>query len=162
MRTRIICLAAAGAFAAASWLTPPASAKDAPAKSAAMDSDRSDKRVEKLKKKLDLTDEQAAKLKEAWKGQREAVKPLRERMKKELEQLKTQVDKKASDSEIQATLDQLKASREEMRAQMKKTLESTEAILTPTQRAKMALTMAKKRRKMFGWLRGKHEEEEPE
>ena len=34
--------------------------------------------------------------------------------------------------------------------------------VAPTQRAKMALHMAKKRHKMFGWLRAKHKEDEAE
>jgi Spy/CpxP family protein refolding chaperone len=100
----------------------------------------------KLKDKLGLTDDQVTKLDAAWKAQKEAAKPLHEQMKKDMEKLKDQVKNKAKDDEIQATLDSLAATRKSMRESMEKTHADADAILTPTQRAKMVLKMAHARK----------------
>jgi len=138
---------------------PPRAAADATQQpsSSAQAEQKADKHLEKMKKKLGLTDEQAAKLKEVWKEKRESVKPARERLKKALEQLRAQVDKKASEADIQASLDEVRASRKELQARREKAMERMDAILTPTQRAKLLLHAMKKRRHMFGWMRRKRE-----
>jgi Spy/CpxP family protein refolding chaperone len=113
--------------------------------------------AKKLKDKLGLTDEQVTKLDAAWKAQKEAAKPLHEQMKKDMDKLKEQVDKKAGDDEIKSTLDSLKSDRQAMMESMKKAHEASDGILTPTQRAKMILKMAHKRK--HWWSRWGHKKD---
>ena len=149
------------AAALLSFSTPILQAEDAASKPAAQDAGNADKRADKFlarfKKKLELSDEQVAKLKVVWTSHQEAMKPVREKLKTALVQLRAEVKSKASDAEIAATLVQLKAGREEMRVQTEKTLAAAEGILTPSQQAKVVLHFAKQRLRLFGWLRGKAE-----
>jgi Spy/CpxP family protein refolding chaperone len=159
MKARTTSLICAVLFSAAALTAPALRAEDAAAKPAAQDSKNADKKLAHLKKKLALSDEQAAKLKDVWTAQKAAMKPIRDKLKKGLDQLRAQVKAKASDAEITATLDQLNAAREEMRAQTEKTMSASETILTPTQRAKIALHMAKRRHRWFAWLRHKKDDD---
>src|SRR5437773_1786730 len=65
--------------------------------------------VDKVKKELGLSEEQAGKLDAAVKAKREAVKPLREQLKAGFDLLSSQVDAKAADADIAATLDKIAA-----------------------------------------------------
>lgn len=116
----------------------------------------------KLKDKLGLTDDQVQKLDAAWKAQKEAAKPLHEQMKKDLAKLKDQVKNKAKDDEIKATLDSLAATRKSMQEAMEKTHADADAILTPTQRAKMVLKMAHARKHWWNWRHHKDKDEKDE
>ena len=94
-----------------------------------------------MKKKLDLTDDQASKMKELFKKQREENEPLREQTKIDMDTLRLKVDSKASDSEIKKVLEALSADQKKMEEDRGKMKEELSAILTPTQKAKMLLDM---------------------
>jgi Spy/CpxP family protein refolding chaperone len=111
-----------------------------------------------MKKKLGLTDEQAAKFKDAMKAHQDAMKPLGEQMKAGIKTLRDQVKAKAADADIKATLESLKAARQAMSAEQEKFHESLASFLTPTQQAKMVLGMAKR---MHENMKG-HKDEEHE
>jgi len=98
-------------------------------------------RIEHLKDKLGLTDDQAAKLKETFKKQMEANKPLRDQEKIDIDTLQQKVDSKASDSDIKDALDKLSADHKSMQAAQDNSMERIREILTPIQQAKWVLTM---------------------
>jgi len=98
-------------------------------------------RIEHLKDKLGLTDDQAAKLKETFKKQREANKPLRDQEKIDIDTLQQKVDSKASDSDIKDALDKLSADHKSMQAAQDNSMDKIREILTPMQQAKWVLTM---------------------
>lgn len=101
------------------------------------------KMAERAKEKLGLTDEQAAKFKDAMKAHGEAVKPLHRKMRDGLAKLGDQLQDKASDSDVKATLDSLKSVRQAMTAEEEKFHDSLASFLTPTQQAKLVMGMAK-------------------
>jgi Spy/CpxP family protein refolding chaperone len=104
----------------------------------------------KLKAKLGLTDDQAAKLKALRDSGKGAFKPFMEKERGLMAKLNDQVVNKAPDTEIQTTLKDLKTNRDAMKDQMEKMEDQKNAILTPTQQAKMMLG----RRKMMQGKRG--------
>ncbi len=99
--------------------------------------------LDKLKEKLGLTNDQAAKLKDVFKSQMEANKPLRDQMKIDVDTLQQKVDAKASDADIKKLLDKLETDNKQMQAGREKMKDQLRAILTPTQQAKMVLGMRK-------------------
>ncbi|MBI3563909.1 MAG: DUF4890 domain-containing protein, partial [Elusimicrobia bacterium] len=101
-----------------------------------------EKMAAKLKEKLGLTDDQAAKFKEAEKAHFEAMKPVHEKTKELMEKLHKQVEAKAKDDELKATLDALKAQRKTLQDEQEKFHASLQGILTPTQQAKFVLGAA--------------------
>lgn len=102
---------------------------------------------ERMRKKLELTDEQAAKFKEAVKAHEEAMKPLGRQMKETMKKLAEQVKSKASDADLQASLDALKSAHKAMAAEQEKFHDALAVFLTPTQRAKMAVGWAMRMRR---------------
>lgn len=115
------------------------------------------KRKEHLKKKLDLSDDQAAKLDAAFKAERETMKPLREKSKEASKALRELVDKKGSDKDVAAALDKLDGAHKAVMAERQKFSAGLDSILKPTQRAKMRLMREKmmhRRMAMGGW--GRH------
>jgi Spy/CpxP family protein refolding chaperone len=98
-------------------------------------------RIEHLKDKLGLSDDQATKLKEAFKKQMEANKPLRDQEKIDMDTLQQKVDIKASDSDIKALLDKLKDDHKQIQDTQERSMDKIRAILSPTQQAKWVLTM---------------------
>jgi Spy/CpxP family protein refolding chaperone len=95
-----------------------------------------------MKKKLDLSDEQDQKMKEAHKANQAAMKPLKEKLKIDVDTLRLLVDKKASDSELSKALDELHKDRLAMQALQEKHIAELKAILNPMQQAKLAVSMA--------------------
>jgi len=89
----------------------------------------------------DLTADQKAKLKAIGEAQKAEVKPLHEQAKTTIKELKALVDSKAGDAVITAKLDELKKIRESIQVITKKYMEQREQVLTPTQKAGMALKM---------------------
>ncbi len=123
-------------------------AKDKDAKKAGS---RSDRFLEMMQDKLDLTDAQVEKLKpllDEQKAKREKNGP---QMKETVAKLRKQLRNKASDADLQATLDQLSAARKAMQADREQMMEKMSAILTPAQRAKAAVAMAGR----FEMMRGR-------
>jgi Spy/CpxP family protein refolding chaperone len=100
-------------------------------------------RIEHLKDKLGLTDDQATQLKEAFQKQGEAIKPLRDQEKIDMDTLQQKVDTKASDSDIKALLDKLKEDRKTLQDTQERSMEKFRMILTPTQQAKWVLSMGR-------------------
>lgn len=112
------------------------------------------KMVERMKKHLELTDDQAAKLKEAMEAHHKAMQPLWQKAKDAMKKLHEQVKAKASDSDIQATLDTLKDAHKDVAAEEEKFHDSL-GFLTATQRAKMMLgAMHMRREHMMRGRRG--------
>ncbi len=109
-----------------------------------------------MAKKLELSDDQTAKLKSTMESEKEAVTPLREKQHELIKKLKGQVKDKVADADIQTTLNDLKSNPQAIRDQMEKFQSQKETLLTPTQRAKMILGRNKKMH------RGKHHEEHEE
>ena len=116
---------------------------------------------EKWKEKLGLSDDQVAKLKSAMKARREAVEPLRKQLKEDMEKLGGQIKLKNSDSEIQATLDRMESTHKAMQAEREKFISSLKSFLTPTQRAKMLLSMTRIMHR-GGWGHGSYSQGAPE
>lgn len=101
-----------------------------------------EKMEERIKEKLGLTDDQAAKFKDARKAHGEATKPLHRKMRDGIAKLGDQLQDKASDGDIKATLDSLKSVRQAMSAEEEKFHDSLASFLTPTQQAKLVMGMA--------------------
>jgi Spy/CpxP family protein refolding chaperone len=97
----------------------------------------------KMKDKLGLSDDQVAKLKAMRDSSKEAFKPLMEKERGLMAKLNDQSVNKAPDSAIQTTLNDLKANHKAMKEQMEKIQDQKDAILTPSQQAKMMLMRQK-------------------
>ncbi len=111
-----------------------------------------DRMAEHLTKALGLSAEQATKLKVAFKERRESALLGRDRVEVARAALQERVDSKAPDSEIKAALEKLDAEHRAMRADQEKFNKSLDAILTPTQRARLTLSFMRhlRRRGMRG------------
>lgn len=108
----------------------------------------SEKMAGKMKEKLGLTDDQAAKLRDARKAHQEAMKPLMKALHDGFEKLESQLKSKAADQDIQATLDSLKSTRQSMASEQEKFHAALASFLTPTQQAKMVVTMGRRMHEM--------------
>lgn len=112
------------------------------------------KMAEHVKRRLQLTDDQAAKLKDAMKSHHDAMKPLWGKLKGDMKKLHDQVEAKASDSDVQASLDALKADHKAVADEEGKFQDSL-SFLTPTQRAKLLFgAMHMRRERMERGKRG--------
>jgi Spy/CpxP family protein refolding chaperone len=114
---------------------------------------RSEQFEKRMKERLGLSDDQAAKLKAAWKAEKETMKSLREQSKETARKLESEVRDLASEKDIQATLDQLDANRKSMAAERQKLEATTASILKPSQRAKMRLLLARRMKRGAHWKR---------
>jgi len=92
-----------------------------------------------MQKRFDLSDDQQAKLKEAFEAQRKAAEPLHKELRVGLAKLRWQVEAEADSKELAATLAQLDKTRKALQSQQDKFLSSLKNILTPVQQAKMLL-----------------------
>ncbi|HXS99736.1 MAG TPA: Spy/CpxP family protein refolding chaperone [Elusimicrobiota bacterium] len=147
---RYICAALAAALLAPAMLTVRARAQDDDAGSAAAEPQEGGKAdhakmAEHMKKRLELTDDQAAKLKDAMKAHHEGMQPLWQQVKDSMRKLGEQLKAKAPDSDIQSTLDSLKSAHKSIAAEEEKFQDSL-GFLTATQRAKMLMGMMHMRR----------------
>jgi len=102
-------------------------------------SEHHDMSAEHWKKNLELSDEQADKLKAAMKAHEEEIKPLRDQMKEAIKSLRDQVKAKAGDDDIKATLEKVEKTHQDLEAADRKHKDEVDGILTPTQRAKKLL-----------------------
>ena len=98
-------------------------------------------RLDRLKEKLGLTDDQAVKLKGLFKKQMEDTRSLRDQMRIDMDTLRQKVDMKTSDSEIKKLLDALSADRDKIEEGRRKMEKNLREILTPTQQAKFLMGM---------------------
>ncbi|UPT74748.1 MAG: Spy/CpxP family protein refolding chaperone [Elusimicrobiota bacterium] len=108
----------------------------------------------KWKEKLGLTEEQEAKLKGLRRAHREESESARAEVKAAVRKLADQLEDKASEKELTATLDRIQAGRKSLHAQREKFEASAAAILTPTQRARMAVAMGRMMERGPGGKRG--------
>lgn len=112
---------------------------------------RQESRLERLREKLGISDEQAAKLKAARRATRDATGMARTELKAAMRKLKDQLEDKASEKELAATLERIAAARKAQRAEAEKFEAGLGAILTPIQRAKMLVAM-----KRHGGMKRRH------
>jgi len=89
----------------------------------------------------DITPEQKAKFKKITAAHKAEAEPLHLQAKERVKELKSLVASKAGDEAINAKLAELKKIRMAMQDLQKKYMEQREQVLTPTQRANMALKM---------------------
>jgi len=117
--------------------------------SSAGEKDRSDpekagtKRLERLKEKLGLSDEQAGKFEAALKSQREEAKPLRRELRDSMIKLRDQVQDEAADKDVAATLERLERAKTALETRREKLRKELSALLTPRQRAMLLLAKAR-------------------
>jgi len=105
-------------------------------------------RAEHWREALGLTEPQETKLKALREEARTALKPLRRKQRDLLIKLHDQLEDKAGDSEIKSTLAEIRSTRETLRDQAKRFIAQKDAILTPTQQAKMMMERMHRRRPM--------------
>lgn len=103
----------------------------------------------KMQEKLGLTDDQVEKLKATAKKEREEMRPLFKDLMMNTKALKEAVDANAKDSELTSLLNKLDSERRSMESLNNKYVNQYRSILTPTQQAKVALFMAKKKMDMM-------------
>jgi Spy/CpxP family protein refolding chaperone len=108
-------------------------------------------RIEHLKDKLGLTDDQATQLKEAFKKHEEANKPLRDQEKIDIDTLQQKVDQKASDEDLKSLLDKLEKDHKQMQEVQQNSMDKIRMILNPTQQAKWVLSMHRGPMGRGGW-----------
>jgi Spy/CpxP family protein refolding chaperone len=115
-------------------------------------------RIEHLKMALDLSDSQAAKLKDLEMKDREEAKILKDKVEADRAQLKVLVDQKAADSALSAGLKTLETDQKALRSKVEERFEAAKEILTPLQQAKFAVMFGGKGHRGWGseggWGRG--------
>ena len=107
-----------------------------------------------FKNKLDLTDDQKQKMKAIRRDERDALTPLKDKGEDLAKKLRDEVKNNAGDAELEATLKDLKANQSAFRETMEKFAAQRDAVLTPTQRAKMALGMMHRMHHKLGGMNG--------
>ena len=110
------------------------------------------KGMEMMAKHLGLTDDQKQKIEAIEKDS--PMKSLREEGKILMDKLQLLVDSKAKDAELTPVLDSLEKNHAAMADAQKDHIAKMRAILTPTQQAKMALSMGKMMHGMGEWKGG--------
>ena len=92
-----------------------------------------------MKESLNLTSDQQAQMKALGAAHQKKAKPLQDQARVKIKELKALVAAKAGDDAINAKLAELKTVRVAMQELQASFMEQREKILTPEQRAKMAL-----------------------
>jgi Spy/CpxP family protein refolding chaperone len=105
--------------------------------------------VKKMQKELGLTDDQVTKLQTITDSEQEAMKTSMDKNKELMTKLENQVKSKANDTDLQATLDDIRASHKATSDQMEQFRSQKDAILTPTQQAKLLINHMKHMRGMM-------------
>lgn len=112
------------------------------------------KKAERRRGRLGLSPEQREKLKLAGKERREAVRPLREKLRSEQKALREMLHAGASDKELEAAMTRIAALKKKISAKNDELRAKADALLTPRQRAMMA--MSTRRRHPAAW-RSRHD-----
>lgn len=94
-------------------------------------------RFDGFKKRLGLTDDQEAKLKDLFKSRSDEIKPLRDQLEVDRDKLRLLVDKNASESDLTDSMDKISAERETLKTAQEKFRQKMKALLTPKQQAQM-------------------------
>lgn len=92
----------------------------------------------------ELTAEQRAGMKAAWRAHRDAVTPLKDKLEDELDKLRGLVEKAGPDKDLTASVDKVKELHRSIQAEREKFMDKAGSSLTPLQRAKGALMMARR------------------
>lgn len=100
----------------------------------------------------ELTAEQRAGMKAAFRAHRDAVTPLKDKLEDELEKLRGLVEKAGPDKDLTASVDKVKELHRAIRAEREKFMDKAGSSLTPLQRAKGALMLS--RRAKAGFMHG--------
>ncbi len=116
--------------------------------------------MERLKEKLELTDDQAEKLAKAFKAHRSKQEDLGDEARDARRKLARLVRDEAGDKEISAAMDRLDAAQKARLESLKEFDESLAGFLKPVQRAKLRLAAGKMMGKHRGRGRG-HGRREP-
>lgn len=98
-------------------------------------------KIDKMKTKLGLTDDQVTKIKALKESRETETEPLHKQMKADMKTLAAKVKAKASEVDIKAALDAVRTDQENIETAKKKHMDQMEEILTPTQQAKFLLHM---------------------
>ncbi len=93
--------------------------------------------VKMMKEKLGLSDDQSKKLEALHNSNRETMKPLQEALKKAMDRVHGHLLLGSSDKEIAEALDQVDKAMDALHNAQRKMKSEADAIMTPTQRAKM-------------------------
>lgn len=109
---------------------------------------------ERMREKFDISEEQEAKLKTARRAKRDGAAAAHAEMGEAMRKLQDQLEDKALEKDLSATLDKLIAARKRNRAEEDKFEAALTSILTPTQRAKMAVAMKGRMGKKHGGKMG--------
>lgn len=109
----------------------------------------------RMKERLGLSDEQVAKFQDAMKAHRAAMKAQGQKVRAAIKKLAEDVKAKAKDEDITADLAALKDARRGMLDENGKFEDGLASFLTPTQRAKMALGMARMMNRRRQDMRGR-------
>ncbi len=96
-------------------------------------------RFEMMRKRLSLTDGQAARIKELFQGEEAEMKRIRGKIKDESEFLQKKMEQKAPDPDIQSSVDILMGYQDQIQESQKKVRAAMKTILTPVQQAKLVL-----------------------
>jgi Spy/CpxP family protein refolding chaperone len=88
---------------------------------------------------LDLTNDQRIQLKSIQDAQKQAMKPLKRKQRDLAFKLTDQLEDKASDADIKRTLSEIKSTQEALKKEDLRFQTQREAILTPSQEARMVL-----------------------
>ncbi len=143
---RIISMATAAGLLAGALLLPAAlRAEDGPKGKPGAEAFK-----ERMREKFGISEEQEAKLKTAKRARRDADAAIHADLQASMRKLQDQLEDKASEKELSATLDKLVAGRNALRDAEDKFEAALTSILTPTQRAKMAVAMRGRMGKMHG------------
>jgi Spy/CpxP family protein refolding chaperone len=97
------------------------------------------KMKKRMQERLELSDDQSAKLEAAFKSSREALKPLMEKARAANKKLKELVRGKGTDAEISAALKDCDAARKAVAEERRKLESSLSSFLKPRQIAKLRL-----------------------
>jgi Spy/CpxP family protein refolding chaperone len=141
---RIISMAtAAGLLAGALLLPATLRADDKPAASAEKGGKGGKEGfAEHMREKFGISEDQEAKLNTERRAKRDASEAAITDLKASVRKLQDQLEDKAAEKDLTATLDKISASHKALRASEDAFEASLSSILTPTQRAKMAVAMA--------------------
>lgn len=144
MKRLISMTTAAGLLTGALLLPAISRAEDK--KDAKAETHEGDGRAGQGREKPGLTEEQEGKLKTLRRAHREAREAGRAELKSTMRKLEDQLEDKAPEKELTATLDKLRGLRKTMAEEQEKFMDAMAKLLTPTQRAEMAVAKARQTR----------------
>lgn len=101
-------------------------------------------RIEYMKKKLGLSDDQVSKIKAVYEDSKKNIEPLMKQKEADIKTLKDKVTASASDNDIKALLAAIQSDQQKIMDIRKAEMNKVKTILTPTQQAKAFISMHKR------------------